>query len=603
MDYNRVNQRWLNAYTDPQSYLYTFSRCMALADLLGDGDYKLALADLGTGTSNIKLKVYKGTSLLSENTLIEIPTALVAFYHDHHDKRIPSVAVASGPSIYVYKNMKPYYKFSLPDLLLNPLEQDLWMQARNDGISPTLLHSMLSNIKNEIGFSNLSFQSQKLLMVPPQNEEELLDIVTTFAPQAIKRQTVITCMGTLYKNSNAQYSISCLVVGTENGWIHIIDSEAFTILESVNQSADSKSTDQTIPVVIKTMGLFDVDFRIVVYNRNGKLTLLRQGWTSPKCLLHLTIQAVDMCLIPETGNIYLALMNSTLECCSKKGKRLWSVKLNASATGLLPIPLHHQGLTLMAVALEGGTVSFYHGKEVVDTLMAADTVAGMVFGRFGQEEHCLVLITISGALQIKVLKRTAQFLQQGTSTSTITNSQNLKLKIPKKTSLFLEQAGREMNQPIQIHRTFQKELFRFRLETARSFYKSLNKVNNSISNDYRLPLKLSTEVFGLGPTFKIVLTLENMSQTSQNPDYLLDTTLSLVFHYNDKIYKLENPCVQLPVLIPGLVYKFETKVQAVTDLLGGAEEINVFVFGSSNAKPLLSAVVPMPFCDVLPIEI
>lgn len=110
-------------------------------------------------------------------------------------------------------------------------------------------------------------------------------------------------------------------------------------------------------------------------------------------------------------------------------------------------------------------------------------------------------------------------------------------------------------------------------------------------------------MFGLGPTFKIVLTLENMSQTSQNPDYLLDTTLSLVFHYNDKIYKLENPCVQLPVLIPGLVYKFETKVQAVTDLLGGAEEINVFVFGSSNAKPLLSAVVPMPFCDVLPIEI
>lgn len=93
---------------------------------------------------------------------------------------------------------------------------------------------MLSNIKNEIGFSNLSFQSQKLLMVPPQNEEELLDIVTTFAPQAIKRQTVITCMGTLYKNSNAQYSISCLVVGTENGWIHIIDSEAFTILESVS---------------------------------------------------------------------------------------------------------------------------------------------------------------------------------------------------------------------------------------------------------------------------------------------------------------------------------------------------------------------------------
>lgn len=96
-----------------------------------------------------------------------------------------------------------------------------------------MLQTMLSNIKNEVGFSNLSSQSQKLLMIPSKNEEELQDALITFAAQSIKRQTVITCMTTLFKNSNSVYSISCLIVGTENGWIHIIDSEAFTILESV----------------------------------------------------------------------------------------------------------------------------------------------------------------------------------------------------------------------------------------------------------------------------------------------------------------------------------------------------------------------------------
>lgn len=77
-----------------------------------------------------------------------------------------------------------------------------------------------------------------------------------------------------------------------------------------------------------------------------------------------------------------------------KGKKLWSIQLSANATSLLLIPLLHQSTTLMAVALEGGTICFYNGREMVDTIMAADTIAGMIFGRFGQEEHCLVLLTV-----------------------------------------------------------------------------------------------------------------------------------------------------------------------------------------------------------------
>ena len=78
----------------------------------------------------LTLQVFKGISLMSENTLMEIPTALVSFYHDHQDQKIPSIALASGSSIYIYRNMKPYFKFSLPDLQLNHLEVDLWMQVK-----------------------------------------------------------------------------------------------------------------------------------------------------------------------------------------------------------------------------------------------------------------------------------------------------------------------------------------------------------------------------------------------------------------------------------------------------------------------------------------
>ena len=40
-----------------------------------------------------------------------------------------AVAVASGPGIFVYKNMKPYFKYSLPSIDVNPMEQDLWLEV------------------------------------------------------------------------------------------------------------------------------------------------------------------------------------------------------------------------------------------------------------------------------------------------------------------------------------------------------------------------------------------------------------------------------------------------------------------------------------------
>lgn len=85
---------------------------------------------MGNGPYNMKLKVYKGTSLLSENTLLDMPTGVVAFLMDQNEPRTPAVAVASGPFIYVYKNLRPYFKFTLPALEVNALEKEVWDQAK-----------------------------------------------------------------------------------------------------------------------------------------------------------------------------------------------------------------------------------------------------------------------------------------------------------------------------------------------------------------------------------------------------------------------------------------------------------------------------------------
>ena len=128
--------RWLSAHDDPLAAIYTFSSCLALSDLTGDGESKLVVADLGSGTYNMKLRVYKGTQMLSENTIIDLPTGVVAFHMDQNQPLIPAVAVASGSHIYIYKNMRPYFKFTLPTLDIHPAEKELWtsLQQKITGV-------------------------------------------------------------------------------------------------------------------------------------------------------------------------------------------------------------------------------------------------------------------------------------------------------------------------------------------------------------------------------------------------------------------------------------------------------------------------------------
>jgi Bardet-Biedl syndrome 1 protein len=54
------SDKWLGAYHDPVASLYTFTQCITLSDIQADGDWKLIIADLGTGSYDMKLKDYKG---------------------------------------------------------------------------------------------------------------------------------------------------------------------------------------------------------------------------------------------------------------------------------------------------------------------------------------------------------------------------------------------------------------------------------------------------------------------------------------------------------------------------------------------------------------
>ncbi|KAK3932957.1 Bardet-Biedl syndrome 1 protein-like protein [Frankliniella fusca] len=584
-------QLWLNAHTDTRAAVYTFSSCIALADLNADGDFKLIVADLGTGSTNVKLKVYKGTSLHSETALLDVPTGVVSFYMDNSEPRMPAIAVASGSNIYIYKNMRPYFKFSLPSMDVNPMEKDLWLQVRDDQMEVPVLVELLNNLNSEIGFAQLSTQSQHLLALDPLNAASFVQL---YSKNPLKRQTVVTCITTLKKALADEKAVSCLVVGTESGEILVLDPEAFTILEKIKINNQDSSTI-IVPAVLSAFGLHAVEFRIIAACRDGSLRVARRGWTESKLLVQLPAQPVAMTVSPENASITIALMNQTLQCISKKGKLQWVVTLPAAACALCPIPLPHQSTTLIAVSLNGGLLQLYNGRQLVDVIKATQSVSGLAFGKFGQEENALIMFTVDGSLLVKILKRTAHFNLQGGGTSANivpAVAQQIKLQIPKKTRLFLDQTMRERDNCVMMHRTFQRDLFQLRVDVARACVKALQSCNNPISLEGAEPVKLSAQVLGLGPLFKMVIMLQNISASTLIQD------VGILFHFDDKMYTMEKPFINVPMLVPGVEYPFETMIRNISEL-ALSDQIRVLVVREGQSQPLLAAIINMPVCDLL----
>ncbi|GIY18457.1 bardet-Biedl syndrome 1 protein [Caerostris darwini] len=570
------SSKWLHAHYDPLATLYTFSSCMCLADLHGDGDYKLIVADLGTGTHNMKLKVYKGTHLFSEHTIIDLPTGVVSFHMDTCDPRSPAIAVASGAHIYIYKNMRPFYKFTLPAPAVCPSEMEAWAQAKNEEIDINTLREFLENIRAEVGESSLTARSQRFLMLEQDELDEFFQLHKQFP---LKKQTVVTSLSAMKKSMAEEDAVSCLVLGTENQNVYVLEPDAFTILSAM--------TVPSVPVFMDVSGLFDVEFRIVVACRDGCLYTLKRGYKSARFCVKLKSQCVGLQRI--NNSIIVGTMDDMLSSYNNKGKCLWSIKLPTSIVTLESVDINIMGMRLVAVTLGNGLIHFYQDKFLVDVLAAEDVVSAVRFGRFGREDNSLVMCMRGGGLCVKILKRTAKFEIQD-SAATVRDLQNTKLNLPKKTKLFVDQTMREREHSVIMHRAFQHDLYRLRLTTARSYVNALTSSQNPVSYGAIDPLKLSAQVQGLGPKFILHLELQN---TSRNKPSI---NLFLTFHCDARIYKIQKTYIPISFLAPGLPYTFVTPVECVSEM-NISDIIKVFVLKQGQNIPIITAMINMPVSE------
>ncbi|XP_013182045.1 PREDICTED: Bardet-Biedl syndrome 1 protein [Papilio xuthus] len=591
--------RWLDVEVGTDDIdLNSLPSNLALVDLHNDNEYKLLVGDLGRGEEMPKLKIFRGAMQMSDLVLPDLPLGVVGFYTSETMPRsCPVIAIAMSSCIYIYRNMKLFYKYYLPSVEQNTCELEIWRQLmdpiNHNEESLRGLTASLQALPQKV----LSNQSQNFLDLDFEQRIEYLEQLTELPS---RKNVEIVCITTMKINSINKHGVSCLVIGSEEGDIIILDPNTFTPLSMAKLCAVKKTPYQMVAT-----GLYNVDYSVTVATREKSVCLLKREWKEGQLLFHTEEHIIAIEVSAIDNSVYVICCDNTFSCYSKKGKKQWSLNLEHRPIALTLVPIMHLGTTLIAVALASGHLHLYDGKSRRDTMFIKDVVSVMKFGQLGQEENVFVIITTNGNLMLKILKRTADFNADAASADVTPDplSSEKPWLIPKRSKLFLEQSARERENAIAMHETFQHELNRLRLLAGKTLLEVHVKSDNSIAVGALEPIRLTAEVEGLGPVFRVTLIIENRSSTRAAAG------LALLFHTNT--YKVYRPYLKVPLLAPNSQLRLPTKVEeifdeninpeiflrGVTGQGGQGSLVKILLLKDGQRSPVLAATVQMPATD------
>ncbi|KAI9995099.1 hypothetical protein PInf_012143 [Phytophthora infestans] len=529
---------WLSAYHNSVAGIKAGSNCMQLVDVYGDGDAKLVVAD-----GDQRLKMYKGSALYGEQAILGVPSALSYFY-------------------------------SVPSIEIDAQETKLWEALTKCTIEVPDALTQLSTMRG-LGI-RLSERSRGLLAI--DNIEEQAEYVSRFMDDPLVERSCVTCMTSINKNMDDKDAVSCLVVATESCMVYVLDPQGTSLIQQIKVPG--------VPVEIVAVGLLEVECRLVITTRNGSVYMIKNGELL-KSVIELESPACG--LVQLEKSIVIASMSRKLTSYHLKGKKNWSLTMSDDIVALEAFSLRRTKDTRgVLVALRNGEVTLYNEKVKVCTLNTETVLTGMRFGQYGREEASLVLVQKSGALSLKILKRTAS-LEAISEATGPPPEQDIPLNIPKKTTLYVEQTQRERDHATEMHRHFQRDLCKLRLTTARAYVKIIKDGQGPVSYSTGAAIRLNAQVQGIGPFFRIKLNVQNAGTKAV-------TDITVAFHYDHELYRVEQSLLLIPLVIPSIQYQYAVDVESISEL-GAADNVSIFVCGKESCVPLVSAVVSMPLSE------
>lgn len=457
--------------------------------------------------------------------LLDVPVSLAVFYPDNAFPRTPAVAVAAGQFVFTYRNLRPYLKFTLPQVPMTSVEVDAlaaYGSAKADGATAAASDSSTGPIGAGAG------------------------------PAPLK-QTVVTCMESIPRDKEGDTEQSSLVIGTEAAQVLYLDAAGSAVERAVSLPS--------VPVQLIVHGTLKGEHRINVACRDGSVYAIKDR---ELMVTRIEPPAMPVCCARTEHYLYVGSVDSRVTAFDpKKGKKVFTIPLPASVTAIARLLVKRDRTSdCIGVAMEGGEVRVYNGQSMVASMQCPDTIVAMRFGQYGREGNTLVLASRSGALTFKMIKRTATFeppqgsTQQQSSSAALPEA-DVPLAVPKKTRLYLDQTQRERDAAVDMYRIFQRDLCKLRLTTARAYVKAVGDAGGgaaasaggsiagtgSGASTGPIQLRLNCIVQGLGPRFKLKLDLQNAG-SAPVPDVVL------VFQFDRAVYHMEAPVMRVPMLLP-----------------------------------------------------
>lgn len=236
--------------------------------------------------------------------------------------------------------MKPYFKYTVPSLIIEPLETEIWKKLCVERQSN--YRKLIDDLKS-MNISQMSSLSQQLIML---NEDHWENFIRENTEPKLERLPTIVCMTTIFKNIEDEKAANFLIIATDAGEILIMDSQTFNILHEA-RVCSFKAT----PDLISSSGSYLSDFKIIVATRESSICILRKGWLEGREIVKLEKSAMAMSLLPIDQTI--VILSNSLMCFSKKGKMLWAFKTPSDVSCMTPVSLPHLGVSMVKRHLIG----------------------------------------------------------------------------------------------------------------------------------------------------------------------------------------------------------------------------------------------------------
>uniref|UniRef100_A0A0N5C563 BBS1 domain-containing protein n=1 Tax=Strongyloides papillosus TaxID=174720 RepID=A0A0N5C563_STREA len=586
-----MSLKWVGALWDPSAKISTRSSLAILSDVLGDGDHKLLLVDMSQNV--LKLRMFKGINPVAESALTTLPTGLVSFYNSLTSPPTPCVGLSTGNSVLIYRSLKPFYKFTLPPQEVNPIEEALWKGIGERKITVEQFIEGIERLRETIAFDELTPQTQRLYLLSEIEDKRLY--VESQAKNPLTFYSIITCLQTIKQNGMDDIDIDVLIIGTEHKQIIFVDTQAFIIMKNI--------TIPGTPARIICDGGYDIDCRIFILTRDNEVYCLKKVGAIFSCKLMISIKKACCWFVKEKNKLVFSTFDNIIYVYSMKGKKLYEIKPEASIINIEPFfyqPKQYWGL-LVAVK---GEVRLYIENVIVDRMKIDSDISWIKYGRMGREDGVLIIVTRNGGLMVKIFRRTAVLDSKETSKVQSTTTQ--KLSIPKKTKVFVNQSLRERENPIQMHKIYQRDLFMLKHYITKSYAElqgshlaseTYTKESNNV--------EMQVEVNGFGPEFRLVI---NLTSTKKS----IVKNLAIIILGNDEEYSIENSVILICCLVPNFTHSYSTTIKSIHQNTGSTSDIKILlidtnkndVFNSDNKKqkneekngrrPITTTVITMP---------